>query len=282
MLPISTSFQAAQARLNNEERGRVFTFIMKFDEDPSHPSISLERVQQAKSPNLWSGRVSKELRAILQKEGETWIAVYVGRHDEAYDWASKHFVGKHPLTGKWQVVSTPVVTDSDLADTGNSPALFASRPDNYLLSLGVQEIWLPTIRQIRSDDELLNVVEKLPQDVGERLLDLAAGKLVTPPAPVPLQASPVENEDASRDLIVVKSRDELRMILDAPMAKWIAFLHPTQKRLARLGRDGKRSKEYGDNDEFRCRFINKSARARVGSSTRIGRRSVDGAPARRY
>ncbi|MGH9766087.1 MAG: 3'-5' exonuclease [Blastocatellia bacterium] len=233
MLPISTSFQAAQSKLNNEERGRVFTFIMKFDEDPSHPSISFERVQQAKSPNLWSGRVSKELRAILQKDGETWIAVYVGRHDEAYEWASKHIVGKHPLTGIWQVVPMPVVTGSDLADTGNSPALFASRPDNYLLSLGVPEIWLPTLRQIRSDDELLNVVEKLPQDVGERLLDLAAGKLVTPPAPVSLKASPVENEDASRDLIMVKSRDELRMILDAPMAKWIAFLHPTQKKLAR-------------------------------------------------
>jgi hypothetical protein len=190
-------------------------------------------VQQAKSPNLWSGRVSKDLRAILQKDGETWIAVYVGRHDDAYDWASKYIVGKHPLTGIWQVVPMPVVTDSDPADTRSSPALFASRPDNYLLSLGVPEIWLPTIRQIRTEDELFSVVEKLPQDVGERLLDLAAGKLVTPPPPVSLKASPVENEDASRDLIVIKSRDELRMILDAPMAKWIAFLHPTQKRLAR-------------------------------------------------
>src|SRR6266508_2513212 len=233
MLPISTSFQSAQARLNNEERGRVFTFIMKFDEDPSHPSISLERVQQAKSPNLWSGRDSKELCAILQKDGDTWVAVYVGRHDEAYDWASKYIVGKHPLTGAWQVVPMPVVAGSDNGDTRTSPALFASRPDNYLLSLGVPEIWLPTIRQIRTEDELLSVVDKLPEDVGERLLDLAAGKLVTPPAPVSLKASPVENEDASCDLIVVKSRDELRMILDAPMAKWIAFLHPTQKKLAR-------------------------------------------------
>jgi superfamily I DNA/RNA helicase len=233
MLPISTSFQSAQARLNNEERGRVFTFIMKFDEDPGHPSISLERVQKVKSPNLWSGRVSKELRAILQKDGDTWIAVYVGRHDEAYDWASKYIVGKHPLTGAWQVVPMPVVLGFDPANTRNSPALFASRPDNYLLSLGVPEIWLPTIRQIRTEDELLSVVDKLPEDVGERLLDLADGKLVTPPAPVSLKASQVENEDASRDLIVVKSRDELRMILDAPLAKWIAFLHPTQKKLAR-------------------------------------------------
>lgn len=233
MIPISSSFQAAQSKLNNEERGRVFTFIMKFDEDPSHPSISLERVQQAKSPNLWSGRVSKELRAILQKDGETWIAVYVGHHEEAYDWARNHIIGKHPLTGTWQVVPMPVVSSSGPDGDGRSAALFATRPDNYLLSLGVPEIWLPTIRQIRSEDELLNVVEKLPQDVSERLLDLADGKLVTPPAPLSLTTSPVENEDASRDLIVVKSRDELRMILNAPMAKWVAFLHPTQKKLAR-------------------------------------------------
>jgi hypothetical protein len=174
MLPISTSFQLAQARLNNEERGRVFTFIMKFDEDPGHPSISLERVQKVKSPNLWSGRVSKELRAILQKDGDTWIAVYVGHHDEAYDWASKYIVGKHPLTGAWQVVPMPVVTEPDPTNAKSSPALFASRPDNYLLSLGVPEIWLPTIRQIKTVDDLLSVVDKLPEDVGERLLDLMA------------------------------------------------------------------------------------------------------------
>ncbi len=39
-----------------------------------------------------------------------------------------------------------------------------------MLSLGVPETWLPTLRQVRDDDQLLVVCEKLPEDVAERLL----------------------------------------------------------------------------------------------------------------
>lgn len=233
MLPIGSSFQNALGKLNNEDKGRVVTFMMKFYEDPAHPSISLERVQQAKCPELWSGRVSKELRAILHKDGDAWVAVYVGHHEDAYDWAGRYLPGRHPKTGAWQIVEMPIISASASPATPSKNAgLFASRSGDYLLSLGVPELWLPTIRQIATEDELLEVAAKLPSDVSERLLDLAAGKLVTPPVPLSPTASLAESEESSPNLIIVRSKDELRFLLDAPLAKWIAFLHPTQKKLA--------------------------------------------------
>jgi hypothetical protein len=224
MLPLGSTFQAALNHLTNDERGRVLTFMLKFYDDPAHPSISLERVQHSKSANLWSGRVSNELRAILQKDGAQWIALYVGHHDDAYAWAGKYVVGKHPVTGAWQIVAIPAALPETPVQAA-AAGLFAKHADAYLLSLGVPELWLPTLRQVGNEDELLEVIAQLPPDAGELLLDLAAGKFVLPPAPESAMAD-------TRNLVVVKSKDDLRFLLDAPLAKWIAFLHPTQQRLA--------------------------------------------------
>jgi len=62
--------------------------------------------------------------------------------------------------------------------------------------------------------------------------DVAAGRLVTPPAPISALSATAEHADQARNLFVVRSRDDLRPLLDAPMATWIAFLHPTQRKLA--------------------------------------------------
>lgn len=233
-IAIDTNFLAAANRLSVQERGRAFTFVCKFMENPKQPGLSLERVHQAKSPHIWSARVSDDLRAIIYQEGETALLLYVDHHDAAYNWASKHVIEHHRKTGVLQIVEIPKTTETPTAGSKKdyaAPCLFDGRSDDYLLSLGVPELWLPTVRQIKTDDELIQVVEKLPPDVGERLLDLAAGKLVTPPAPVSPTAPLSESEDASRSLFIVKSKDELRFLLDAPMAKWIAFLHPSQKKL---------------------------------------------------
>lgn len=231
---IDTNFFTVAGRLSNQDRGRALTFVGKFLENPKQPGLSLERVQQAKSDHLWSGRVSDDLRAIIYQEGESAVLLYVDRHDAAYNWAGRHVIERHQKTGVLQIVEIPKTTEIPVAGSKDHTAscLFAGRSNDYLLSLGVPELWLPTVRQIRTDDELIEVIEKLPPDVGERLFDLAAGKLVTPPTPVSPTAPLSENEEASRNLIIVRSKDELRFLLDAPLAKWIAFLHPSQKKLA--------------------------------------------------
>jgi hypothetical protein len=232
MIPIASSFRTALEQLNTEKKGHVFTFLLKFHEDNAHPSISLERVQHAKCPDLWSGRVNKEMRAILHKDGKDWIAVYVGAHDAAYHWAEKYLPGRHPVTGVWQIVEMPLVPSEPKVAPPTVPAgLFAQQTDAYLLSLGVPELWLPALRLIKTHDELLEAIEKLPSDVGERLWDVADGKLVLPPPPLPANAPLSESEAVTQNLTFVRSKDELRFLLDAPMAKWIAFLHPSQKKL---------------------------------------------------
>ena len=226
---IEVSFFSATQKLTNEDRGRVLTFVSKFFDNPAHPSLSLERVQQARSDNVWSARVSRELRAILSRDGEDCVLVYVDRHDNAYQWAASRSIERHKRTGALQIVELPTITT---APPTPRQGLFDTYTDSYLYSLGVPQFWLPTIRQISTEDALLEVLQKLPQDVAERLCDVAAGRLVMPPVPIGVLSAAVEHADQARNLFVVRSRDDLRPLLDAPMATWIAFLHPTQRKLA--------------------------------------------------
>ena len=101
--------------------------------------------------------------------------------------------------------------------------------DDYLLSLGVPPDWLPVLRQLITEDDLLSILDKLPEEVAERLLQLALGELVIPP--ISPASSSIDNADTQRRFIMVKSRGELEKMLQAPMATWIGFLHPSQRRL---------------------------------------------------
>ena len=240
MIPMASTFIGAVEGFNNSETGQVFTFLNKFHQNPAHPSFSLERVNKSKSPNIWAARVSSDFRAILCRQGESWIAVYVDHHDQAYRWAETHKVGLHPVTQQWQIVEMPVVRDGEKksARLRTAKAIFEKHSDEYLLSLGLPEEWLPVVRQVRTEAELSQLVDRMPDDVGLRLLDLADGKLVLPPAPLQPDAPLAAIEATTSQLVVVQTERQLQSILSQPLAKWIAFLHPAQKKLVNFESKG--------------------------------------------
>lgn len=227
----SHNFFADLDHLSAEDRGAVMTFIGEFQRNPKHPGISLERLQT----DLWSGRITRDLRAILHKDGETWAFLHADHHDEAYRWAERRRAGRHPITGALQVVETVVRDVERIVEAVRpEPPIFAAHADDYLLSLGTPDLWLPTLRALRDEENLLATLERLPQDVAERLLQLAAGTFVTPPAPVPLGASLLDTPEARRDFIVIAEDTGLRRAFDAPFERWIHFLHPTQQDLVTM------------------------------------------------
>lgn len=236
-MPVALSHSLASVvrQLSASDALRVWTFLDKLWENPAHPSLSMERIDKAKSENLWSGRISGGLRAVLHKDGDLWTVLYAGQHDEAYSWARIRTVERHVKTGALQVVVAPEEV-APLVQADPTPSsqldLFAQYPDEYLLSLGLPPVWLATIRQIRSQETLLNAVLELPEEVAERLLDIASGEFVAPPPPLAGNQSPLESPDSQRRFFVLDSNQDLLKMLEAPLATWISFLHPSQQRLA--------------------------------------------------
>lgn len=217
--------------LSGSEVKRANDFILKFQDNPAQPGLSLERVTKTKNDNLWAARITQDLRAIVYKDGGTWALLHAGHHDDAYAWASNRKVEFNDKTGALQIVEVvesveEVVPQRESWQIG----LLDAYEDDYLLSLGVPRDWLPVLRQLITVDDLLNIIERLPEEVSERLLQLAAGELVAPPIK-PASRSVTDNTDTQRRFITVKSQGELEKMLRAPLATWIGFLHPSQRQL---------------------------------------------------
>jgi Txe/YoeB family toxin of Txe-Axe toxin-antitoxin module len=218
--------------LEKDERLRVLDFIDELRRSAKSTGLSLERLNNTRSKNLWSGRISQELRAILYQDGDTWAILHAGHHDPAYRWAERRDIGRNRVTGAFQIVETIETVrtiEREIVVEPSARPLFAGHDDAYLLSLGVPETWLPTLRKLTGGDQLLDLAPHFPPDVHDRLLRLADGELVTPPAPV-IERPLVEGVD-SRRFFVLEDDALLRAALDAPLDRWIAFLHPTQRRL---------------------------------------------------
>jgi hypothetical protein len=53
----------------------------KFQENPAHPSLHLERLRS--DPRFWSVRVTRDYRAVAQKFGnDTWVWIWIGSHKD--------------------------------------------------------------------------------------------------------------------------------------------------------------------------------------------------------
>ncbi|EDX83266.1 UvrD/REP helicase domain protein [Synechococcus sp. PCC 7335] len=239
---IDQALPSAVSRLAAKEAKRVWTFLTKFLENPAHPSLSLERITKTNNKNLWSARISQELRAVIYKDGETWTVLHADHHDAAYHWAETKQIARHSKTGALQIIASPEVVEQqiqsydqryDWSKTDNaSSGIFDEHKDDYLLSLGVPAKWVPTLRKIKLEEVLIDAVLDLPNDVGERLLCLAAGEFVTPPTAIPAEQPLIEQQDVKRRFFVLKDSDDLLRMLEAPLETWIAFLHPSQEQLA--------------------------------------------------
>ncbi len=227
---------ASVRKLDSADAKRIWDFLGKLFEDPTSPGISLERIIHTKDKNLWSGRISQNLRAIIHKESGTHTVLYAGSHDDAYDWAKSRKIERHIVTGALQIVESPELTEQKVIASQPATivsAIFDTHKDDYLISLGLPPDWLPTVRKVISEDILLDeILPKLPEEVAERLLKLAAGEFVTPPIPLLANKPVIESQDTRRRFFKLESNEELIKMLAEPLSTWAVFLHPSQQKLA--------------------------------------------------
>ena len=190
---MTDSFVEALAALAPSDGKRAAAFLDKLLHAPDASGLRPEIVHDAGDRAIRSYKVTQDLRAIAHVENDTVVLMYVDRHDAAYEWAKNRCVECHPVTGELQIVTDPRRAEHTLASQGAASAaariassmppvagLFDGHTDDYLLSVGVPPSWLPTIRMIYSEEMLLAVASDLPVAVGERLLRLATGELVSP------------------------------------------------------------------------------------------------------
>lgn len=267
---LSQDFLLKLSKLPSTVQGRVHKWVLKFQQDPTANGINYETIKAAQDSNLRSVRIDQDWRGIVFKpeRGDLYILLHVDHHDDAYRWAVNRRLSVNPATGALQILMVQELSENPPALAPESPrepttaapvrpapAKASSRPlfepvvDEELVQIGVPVELLPAVRKICSEAELDALQPALPVEAYEGLFLLLAGDTVGQilaqreirvdrKIDVHDYAAALETPESQSRFVVVTSDAEMTAILNAPLAQWRVFLHPTQRRLAEGDRSG--------------------------------------------
>jgi hypothetical protein len=260
---LSQDFLLQLAKLPSAVQSKVMKWAIQFQSDPTSTGINYENINGARDSNLKSVRLDRDWRGVVFKpiSGDVYVLLYVDHHDEAYRWAEKRRLTINPVTGAMQMVvlesvaeAAPVVSTSGVTQPApsakvTSKPLFAELSDRDLLSLGVPEDALAAVRLLESDSQLDAMQAVLPVEAYEGLFLVAAGDtvsqlLATRETRVDRQvdtadfATALATPESQSRFVIVDDDEAMLAIMNAPLAQWRVFLHPTQRKLASGDRSG--------------------------------------------
>src|SRR5665213_3665852 len=101
---LADTFTASLGRLSNDEQKQAKLSAFDLQTNPDQPGLQFHRVDKSKDVNFWSVRVSRDLRIIVHKTGDSVMLCYVAHHDDAYKWAERRRIEQHQITGALQIV----------------------------------------------------------------------------------------------------------------------------------------------------------------------------------
>lgn len=260
---LSNDFLLQLSKLPAKVHGKVMKWAIQFQADPTSPGINYENIHGSRDNNLKSVRLDLDWRGIVFKpaSGDVYVLLYVDHHDAAYRWAENRKLTINPVTGAMQLVTLEPVTEvaragsvvpamADQPQTGTTAKpLFAELTDHELMSLGVPAELLLGVRGLMSETALDGMQARLPVEAYEGLFLVAAGDGVSQVLharetrvdraidTTDFAAALVTPESQSR-FVVIADDESLAAILNAPLAQWRVFLHPTQQKLAVGDRSG--------------------------------------------
>lgn len=238
---IADTFTSSLSRLTAQEQKTARTTAFDLHMNRASPGLSLHRLNRAKDPNFWSVRVNADIRLIVHRTKSSLLLAYVDHHDDAYSWAERRKIDRHPTTGAMQIVElreriekVKIVKPAEagepaLPPTAPKPGLFDNLRKSELMAFGVPGDWVEDVRKV-TKDTLCDIIGHLPQEAQEALLKLAFGEQPEPPAATLVEADPFSHPDAQRRFRVLTNTGELERALDSPWEKWAVFLHPEQLR----------------------------------------------------
>jgi superfamily I DNA/RNA helicase/mRNA-degrading endonuclease RelE of RelBE toxin-antitoxin system len=234
-------------KLARPVKGAMWDFMRKFRQDPSNPGLRFKQLKG--DPRLYSARVTDDYRALmLHVKDDEYMLVTVKHRSESYDNLERFTYQINQVTGGIDVydMASLAGTVKPAAPAG-PPPLFAGFSESQLTGLGVGKPLLSTIGKIRTEEQLLEFAECVPQLTADVLLALHDGASVEKvmeqvTAPVSA-AEPVDPGDyaaaADRPASLVTTDDEtLQAILQGGFERWQVYLHPVQRRVVERSYNG--------------------------------------------
>jgi len=264
---LSQDFLLNLSKLPSGVQSRVMKWAIKFQSDPKSSGINYENIHAAADSNMKSVRIDGDWRGIVFKpeQGDVYVLLHVNKHDEAYRWAERRKLIINPVTGAMQMVQVaetvpapPDATSSNETKQQAVPPVLpenaAAKPitqgvsDHELVALGVPPEMIDRVRPVSTEAELDALQDSLPVEAYEGLFLMVAGDTVE--QILSARETRVDRTIDTRNFgaalqtpesqsrFVVVDDEAMVAIMNAPLAQWRVFLHPTQHKLASGDRSG--------------------------------------------
>lgn len=232
---IAKTFIDSLTKLTAEEQKAVKTTAFDLQMNPKNPGMKFHKLERIRDKNFWSVRVNNDIRLIVHRTDKSLLLCYVDHHDKAYSWEENRKLETHPKTGAAQLVKIREAV-KDIVIPKYKPEEPAKHPilpdisEEKLLEYGVPAEWLGEVKEA-DEDTLLDLVDHLPEEAAEALLNLAAGDVPSIIHSTSYKFTPFDHPDAQRRFRVMNNVEELKQALEYPWEKWMVFLHPAQRQL---------------------------------------------------
>lgn len=234
------------AKLTKPIRDKVDAIFAKF-RTHTYAGLHLEKLSNARDPRLRTVRVDDFWRGLVlaPESGDTYVLTRIVTHDEADRWAPRHEFKVNATHGALEIIDVVSAEQLPPAPTAaTSPGLLSSIADGTLRAVGIDDIYLPMLRLISSEEQLLSYLPALPELQQQAVSLLLAGldvdtvlDQITGGAPrgdvdvTDIDAALSRPTSASNFLVSAEDAS-LREALEKPFDLWRTFLHPQQRSVA--------------------------------------------------
>ena len=101
---IADTFTDSLARLTAQEQKAAKTTAFDLQINLNTSGNRFHKLERLKDPNFWSVSVNMDIRIIVHRSNNSILLCYIDHHDQAYAWATRRKLERHPNTGAAQLV----------------------------------------------------------------------------------------------------------------------------------------------------------------------------------
>jgi len=252
-LAISKELLLQLPKLPQKVQRKIAELLESFEQDSRSAALHLEPIHDFKDKRARTARLGDDYRAIIvaPETGNRFLLVYVDHHDEAMRWARNKTFNVHPVLGALQVIDVEAaagVAQQFPLPVPRAPEGFASLSDEHLVSVGIPEVLLPSVRRIHDEAALRKLAPHLPEEATEALTWLLQGEpyaevleaVAKPQRQVDVSdlGAALEEPSTQRRFVRVRSAMALEDLLSRDIEAWRVFLHPDQRQLVERSFNG--------------------------------------------
>jgi hypothetical protein len=210
-ISLTIDFMDALAKLTGNEAIKTSKTVMAIAKESDANGLRAHKIEHPCGA-IVSYSVNMDIRIIAYQKDSCITFLYVDHHDDAYNWVQKRNVFCGP-NNDIRIVTT---VESEPPKAYEAIIPYSKRK---AVAAEITPEMVETLRNLKSDNELFDYIDEQPEELREKLFDIALRALKAQSCKV----------SSSFEVKVITDDAVLEEALNYPLEKWRVFLHPKQE-----------------------------------------------------